>query len=138
LAGAPARPDELAKLKSRLPDRARSLPVTPRVLIDNEASSTHTVIEINGRDRPGLLHDVTLALTRLHLQIANAKISTYGHRAIDVFYVKDVFGLQITDAPKKRRIRDALLAVLDDSAPGEKKKKRKAPVKRRVSADQSA
>jgi [protein-PII] uridylyltransferase len=138
LAGAPARPDELAKLKSRLPDRARSLPVTPRVLIDNEASSTHTVIEINGRDRPGLLHDVTLALTRLHLQIANAKISTYGHRAIDVFYVKDVFGLQITDAPKKRRIRDALLAVLDDSAPGGKRKGRKAPVKRRVSADQSA
>ncbi|MBV9555118.1 MAG: [protein-PII] uridylyltransferase, partial [Alphaproteobacteria bacterium] len=30
--------------------------VPPRVVIDNQASLSHTVIEVNGRDRPGLLH----------------------------------------------------------------------------------
>jgi len=28
-------------------------------LIDNQASLSHTVIEVNGRDRPGLLHELT-------------------------------------------------------------------------------
>jgi [protein-PII] uridylyltransferase len=114
LAGQPPPPDQLARLKARAPERVRPFKVTPRVLIDNEASSTHTIIEINGRDRPGLLHEVTLALTKLNLQIANSKISTYGHKVIDVFYVKDVFGMKITDAPKQRRIHKALLSVLED------------------------
>ncbi|HLG88654.1 MAG TPA: [protein-PII] uridylyltransferase [Alphaproteobacteria bacterium] len=118
LAGALKPPVELERLKSRLPDRSRPFKVTPRALIDNEASSTHTIIEINGRDRPGLLHDVTMALTRLNLQIATAKVSTYGHKAIDVFYVKDIFGLKVTDPAKHKRIRKSLLAALAD--PGER------------------
>ncbi len=120
LAGALKPPVELERLKSRLPERSRPFKVTPRVLLDNEASSTHTIIEINGRDRPGLLHDVTFALTRQNLQISTAKISTYGHKAIDVFYVKDIFGLQISDAAKQRRIRKALLTALEDPAEREK------------------
>jgi len=121
LAGALKPPVELARMKSRLPERSRPFKVAPRVLIDNEASSTHTVIEINGRDRPGLLHDVTLALTRLNLQIASAKISTYGHKAIDVFYVKDIFGLKVTDAAKQKRIRKSLLSALEDPVEREQK-----------------
>ena len=41
--------------------------VAPRVLVDNEASRT-TVIEVNGRDRQGLLYDLTRALSALNLQ----------------------------------------------------------------------
>ncbi|MFK4985410.1 hypothetical protein ACI4B7_26655, partial [Klebsiella pneumoniae] len=90
----------------------RVFKVPPRVLIDNKASTTHTVIEVNGRDRPGLLYDLTRALTNLSLQISSAKISTYGEKAIDVFYVKDVFGLKIGHGSKLAQIRDKLLAAL--------------------------
>ncbi len=134
LAGTPPPPDELARLKAQHSARSSAFHVTPRVLIDNEASSTHTVIEINGRDRPGLLHDVTLALTRLSLQIANAKISTYGHKAIDVFYVKDIFGLKIVEPAKQKRIRTALLAAIADGRQGEKKDGRKTAAKASFSA----
>ena len=34
--------------------REEAFRVEPRVLIDNSASDTYTVIEVNGRDRPGL------------------------------------------------------------------------------------
>jgi [protein-PII] uridylyltransferase len=88
--------------------------VPPRVLIDNKASTTHTVIELNGRDRPGLLYDVTRALTNLSLQISSAKISTYGQKAIDVFYVKDVFGLKITHESKLAQVREKVLTALSD------------------------
>ena len=129
LAGTQAAPEELARLKAKHTERTRHFHVEPRVLIDNEASSTHTIIEVNGRDRPGLLHDVTGALTQLNLQIANAKISTYGHKVIDVFYVKDIFGLKITEQPKRKRIRDTLLAALDDGTAKERKDLKKAPVR---------
>jgi [protein-PII] uridylyltransferase len=114
LAGKPAQTEEQSRLKAALTERARHFHVTPRVLIDNEASSTHTIIEINGRDRPGLLYDITRALTALSLQISSSKISTYGHKAIDVFYVKDGFGMKIGNAAKQRRIQKTLLATLED------------------------
>src|SRR3546814_9949323 len=49
--------------------------------LDNKASRSHTVIEVNGRDRPGLLYLVTTTLTRLNLMIKSARIATYGERA---------------------------------------------------------
>jgi [protein-PII] uridylyltransferase len=104
---------ELAGRRSG-PARARVFKVAPRVLIDNEVSSTHTVIEVNGRDRPGFLYDVTAALTDLNLQIMTAKISTYGARAVDVFYVKDLFGLKVVHDGKLEQIRKRLMQALAD------------------------
>ena len=106
----------LDELKHRItgPTRARVFTVEPRVLIDNQASATHTVIEVNGRDRPGLLYDVTSALTALQLQISTAKISTFGERVVDVFYVKNIFGLKVDAQSQLAEIRDALTAALAD------------------------
>ncbi|MTJ84410.1 MAG: [protein-PII] uridylyltransferase [Telmatospirillum sp.] len=108
---------ELAKRRDQAAGRTRVFTVPPRVMIDNKASASHTVIEINGRDRIGLLYDITAAMTRLSLQIASAHISTYGERVVDVFYVKDVFGLKVEHERKIRDIRDTLMAALGDRAP---------------------
>jgi [protein-PII] uridylyltransferase len=130
--GAFDKPDRLARLATRIEqslsgrlipmrelagkreikDRTRVFKVAPRVFVDNEASRTHTVIEINGRDRPGLLYDLTNALTHQSVQIASALVTTYGETAVDVFYLKDLFGLQIRHDGKLAKIREALLAVL--------------------------
>ncbi len=92
----------------RVPARAKAMEVPPRVFIDNTASKVCTVIEINGHDRPGFLFDVTKTLTDLGVQITSAHISTYGERVVDVFYVKDVFGMKVENETKLRQIRDAL------------------------------
>ena len=100
--------------------RMRVIHVPPRVVIDNSASNTHTVLEVNGRDRPGLLHDVTAAISERGLQIASAHVTTYGVRAVDVFYVKDVFGLKVENERKLNELRVALLSALsqtDEAAP---------------------
>jgi [protein-PII] uridylyltransferase len=97
--------------------RMRAIHVPPRVVVDNRASNAHTVLEVNGRDRPGLLHDVTNAISEQGLQIASAHVTTYGVRAVDVFYVKDVFGLKIDSERKLATLRDALLDAL--TPPGE-------------------
>ncbi len=86
--------------------------VEPRVLIDNRASASHTVIELNARDRPGLLFDVTRALVELRLALDSARINTYGESAVDVFYVKDVFGMKVTAEARIAEIRETLLAAV--------------------------
>ena len=73
------------------------------------------MIEVNGRDFPGLLYKITLCLASLGLQIQTATVSTYGERVVDVFYVKDIFGLQIQSETRQQTIRSQLLAVFDDA-----------------------
>ncbi len=94
------------------PSRTRVFTVPPRVLIDNQASRSHTVVEVNGRDRPGLLYELTRELTRLNLQVSSAKISTYGEKVVDVFYVKNLFGHKVEHPTKIDEIRRMLEAVL--------------------------
>ncbi len=104
---------EIPKLAQALMGRRmRAIHVPPRVVVDNRASNSYTVLEVNGRDRPGLLHDVTAAISEQGVQIASAHVTTYGVRAVDVFYVKDVFGLKIENERKLSSLRDALLLAL--------------------------
>jgi [protein-PII] uridylyltransferase len=118
--------NDLASLKTG-PARAAVFKVPPRVLIDNKASATHTLIEVNGRDRPGLLHDLGRTLTRLNLQIGGAKIMTYGEKVVDVFYVKDIFGLKIDRPAKLDDIRAALMTALEPPAAAPIAKGEKSP-----------
>ncbi len=112
LAGDIRLDQELAARPSQLPSRTQVFRVAPRVLVDNQASATHTVVEVGGRDRPGLLYDLTSTLSGLGLQISSAKIATYGERVVDVFYIKDVFGLKVEHEAKLEQIREALMQVL--------------------------
>ena len=106
---------EIRKMsKGLLGQRVRAIHVAPRVVVDNRASHTHTVLEVNGRDRPGLLHDVTAAISEEGLQIASAHVTTYGVRAVDVFYVKDVFGMKVENERKLAQLRLSLLAALEN------------------------
>ena len=108
--------------------RMRAIHVPARVVIDNRASNAQTVIEVNGRDRPGFLHDVTAAISEQGVSISSAHVSTYGVRAVDVFYVKDMFGLKITNEQKLGQLRQAVLAAI---APTEEQPAEAAPPERR-------
>ncbi len=105
---------ELVQSK-RLRPRERAFTVEPTVVIDNSASEMYTVIEVNGRDRPGLLHDLTRVLFSLSLSVASARIATYGERAVDVFYVKDNFGLKVLNTGRLVLIEARLLEALEDT-----------------------
>ncbi len=92
--------------------RAKAFSVAPRVIVNNTSSNKHTVIEINGLDRVGLLHGLTEALFHLNLNIASAHIVTYGEKAIDVFYVTDLMGAKIENSNRQEAIEKALMNVL--------------------------
>ncbi|MBI1260180.1 MAG: [protein-PII] uridylyltransferase [Rhizobiales bacterium] len=104
---------------------AFSVAVAPQIFIDNDLSDQYTVIEVNGLDRPGLVHALTRALFHLGLTIGSAHVTTYGERAVDVFYVKDVIGQKVTNANKKKAVERHLLEALADPV------KKARPQKRR-------
>jgi [protein-PII] uridylyltransferase len=105
---------ELAKLsKTRMIANEGSFNVAPRVIFDNKASATDTVIEVNGRDRIGFLYDVTSVINELGLKISSAHITTYGEHVVDTFYVKDIFGLKIDHRAKIDHIRDGLINAVE-------------------------
>jgi [protein-PII] uridylyltransferase len=124
---------EMIARQARPRGRIRAFTVEPQVLIDNEGSNIFTVIEVAGLDRPGLLHDLTDALFRLNLNIGSAHIATFGERAVDVFYVRDLTGQKITNGNRQAAIRRHLLAALD---PGTGQAAKEKPARRRLEAAQ--
>jgi [protein-PII] uridylyltransferase len=92
--------------------RAKAFVVEPTVMIDNSQSNKYTLIEINGLDRLGLLHELTEALFHLNLNIGSAHITTFGEKAVDVFYVTDLTGAKITSESRQKQIEARLVDVL--------------------------
>ena len=87
--------------------------IDPIVTLDNKLSDKFTVIEIEALDRPGLLYDLTHELAELNLSVTSAHISTYGERAVDAFYVKDLLGEKIRDEERWSTIRQRLVDLLE-------------------------
>jgi [protein-PII] uridylyltransferase len=94
--------------------RAAAFAITPSVIIDNEASDEATVIEVSGRDRPGLLGAIARTLAEAGLSIQSAHIDNYGERAVDAFYCHGPEGGKFTAARPINALRAQLAQVLDE------------------------
>ena len=94
------------------PARVKAFAIEPEVVINNTQSEKLTVLEVAGLDRPGLLYELTSAISDLNLDISSAHITTYGERVVDVFYVTDLTGKKITGEARQKAIHSRLEAVL--------------------------
>jgi [protein-PII] uridylyltransferase len=70
------------------------------------------VVEVEGADRPGLLFDLARAIYDQNLSISSAIVATYGEKAMDVFYVRDLFGRKLTHPDRARRLEASLKDAL--------------------------
>ena len=89
LAGTLRIPEQVAQRTKKKP-RFKAFSLETQISVDNALSNLFTVVEASGLDRPGLLYDLTRAISDLSLNIASAHVSTFGERAVDVFYVTDL------------------------------------------------
>ena len=92
----------------KLKSRERIFEVASSVSFDHDASDTYTVVEVNSRDRAGLLHDIAQSFVNERLSVGSAHVSTFGEAAVDVFYVRDRFGLKLTPGAHLTKITEAL------------------------------
>jgi [protein-PII] uridylyltransferase len=93
-----------------LPSREQAFHVAPRALVSDKASSRTTVVEVNARDRPGLLARLAYVIHSAGHQLHSAHIATYGERAVDVFYLTRSDGKKLTDT-EGASLRAALLTA---------------------------
>src|SRR6202044_3642885 len=100
--------------------KARPFVVEPEVTINNQWSDRYPGIEVSALDRPGLLYQLTTAISKLNLNIASAHVATFGERARDVFYVTDLLGAQINAPTRQAAIKRALIHLLANGEAEEK------------------
>ncbi|MBL0925964.1 MAG: bifunctional uridylyltransferase/uridylyl-removing protein, partial [Sphingomonadaceae bacterium] len=89
--------------------RADAFKIAPSVFIENQASNRFTVIEVNALDRPALLNNLAQALFESKVTLHSAHIATYGERAVDTFYVTDLFGGKIENKTRLKTLETRLL-----------------------------
>ncbi|GAB1478182.1 [protein-PII] uridylyltransferase [Paracoccaceae bacterium] len=98
--------------RDKVKKREREFRFPTHITFDNEGSEIYTIIEVDTRDRPGLLYDLTRTLAANNIYIASAVIATYGAQVVDSFYVKDMFGLKLHAKGKQesldRKLRQAI------------------------------
>ncbi len=111
------RLSDVVAAKGSTPRGRSAFPIAPEVVVDNQASNRHTLIQVSGIDRPGLLYDLTVAIAGLNLNIASAQVATFGEKVVDSFYVTDLTGTKIFDLHRQHGIRRALTATLGDGRP---------------------
>ncbi|KIC46570.1 protein-PII uridylyltransferase [Ruegeria sp. ANG-S4] len=104
------------KSRDKIKKRERAFNVPTHVTFDNEGSEIYTIIEVDTRDRPGLLFDLTRTLAGANVYIANAVIATYGEQVVDTFYVKDMFGLKYHSETKQRSLESKLRKAITEGA----------------------
>lgn len=96
------------KARDKFKKRERAFKVPTSVTFDNDGSEIYTIIEVDTRDRPGLLFDLTRTLANMNVYIASAVIATYGEQVVDSFYVKDMFGLKFYSESKQKKLEQNL------------------------------
>nr|WP_241434452.1 [protein-PII] uridylyltransferase [Sulfitobacter noctilucae] len=102
------------KSRDKVKKRERAFRVPTHITFDNDGSEIYTIIEVDTRDRPGLLYDLTRSLADSNVYIANAVIATYGEQVVDTFYVKDMFGLKYYTESKQRTLEKRLRQAIAD------------------------
>ena len=104
------------KSRDKIKKREKAFRVPTSISFDNNGSEIYTIIEVDTRDRLGLLYDLTRTLAVANVNISSAVIATYGEQAVDTFYVKDMFGLKLHSKSKQDSLEMKLRSSISEAA----------------------
>jgi [protein-PII] uridylyltransferase len=112
----------VGEMLARRPPPRRARPVLPLpspgvvVLVDNEAATSATVVEVRAPDSPGLLHLVTAAISAQGHDIISARVATLGNAAVDTFYVQ-TGGAKVPSGERTDTLRKSIEDTLEGGLP---------------------
>jgi [protein-PII] uridylyltransferase len=87
-------------------------PADPRVLVDNDATTVATLVEVRAADGIGVLARITDVFARRQVRVEQAYVSTLGHEVVDTFYVTTPDGAKLTDPDGVAGLEGALLEAM--------------------------
>jgi [protein-PII] uridylyltransferase len=84
-------------LTSNLPRQLKHFPIETRAAFSPSPKGQLTIMEVTAQDRPGLLHQIALALKQCQVNLVAAKVATFGERAEDIFFINTREKQPLTD-----------------------------------------
>ncbi|MDH5301751.1 MAG: [protein-PII] uridylyltransferase [Gammaproteobacteria bacterium] len=109
------RADHLPLRPRRVTNRQiKNFPVPTEVSFTSDPANNRTIMEVISNDRPGLLASIAQVLARLNIQLQNAKISTFGAQAEDVFFITNDELKALDDEKLLQQLKQAIIDVLDN------------------------
>lgn len=93
--------------------QAKHFPISNKVKFHKDCLNRYTIIELITTDRSGLLATIGQAFIDLNIQLHDAKITTIGSRAEDMFYISSLDLQPITNEMELEKIRNKLLFILE-------------------------
>ncbi|OAI16128.1 bifunctional uridylyltransferase/uridylyl-removing protein [Methylomonas lenta] len=93
--------------------QAKHFPIETSVTFIEDTSNKHTTIELITTDHAGLLSTIGRAFTELGIHLHDAKVTTIGSRAEDMFYISDQNSQPINTEAERQHIRSTLLRYLN-------------------------
>lgn len=112
LCGAVQAPLKVQRRESR---QIRHFNVPTQVYFHEDPQQRHTILELIATDRPGLLSKVGRAFSLCGLRLFNARISTIGSRAEDIFYLTGQDNLPISDPAHRQALKDTIIGLVGAS-----------------------
>ena len=106
------KPVNFSNTNKRVSKRAAAIPVKPRIKILDTSNPGVHIVEIEGRDRVGLLSDLAQTFRDAELSVLSAHIEVVGAMAVDAFYVRPAFGNEFGKSARKA-LRQKLKTVLE-------------------------
>ena len=85
-----------------------------QVKINNQTVDAATIIDIFAYNKSGLLYRIAKKIYQLGLDVNYARVSTYAHQVIDVFYVTDDQGNKIRNKNQVHIIKKEILKTVTD------------------------
>jgi len=95
--------------RARLSRRVKSFPIAPRVSLSPDEKAQRWLLSISASDRLGLLYTVARILSKHHISLQLAKVTTLGERVEDTFVVE---GQGLQNNKKQIEIETELLSAL--------------------------
>ena len=96
-----------------MPRQHRHFDVDTHINFDVDTRNQHTIMEVITGDFPGLLAEVGEILQQHNIRLHNARITTFGARAEDLFYLTDDHDNKLTDE-QQNILADAITKQFND------------------------
>jgi [protein-PII] uridylyltransferase len=96
--------NHVIRVTRRAPRQSRMFSTPVRISVSHDPTNQRTVLELVSGDRPGLLAQVGKLFVEQNVRLQNAKITTLGERAEDVFFVTTDDNRPLNEAAAQRLV----------------------------------
>lgn len=98
-----------------LPRTLKQFALATEVDFSEDLENNWTIMNVTASNRPFLLSKIGHVLIQHKVHLVNARISTFGEKVEDVFYISDLNNQMITDFEKLKALKESLVTCLDET-----------------------